>query len=201
MKSSIIHILRRAAAWIRGHRGEIIYYSCVLGALTVIAVGAEQYRRNRVEPQPVSLPAVEIAQPQSGEAEFILPEGLRLIHPFSDAPQWNSMDQSWQAHPAADYASEDGCIRAFSDGTVIEVGKSAILGGYVLIENGEIHLKYCSIAPEAELEPGENIRRGEVLGSAAETMPGEMHLGAHLHLEARRAGTCIDPETLLQTGD
>lgn len=201
MKSRIKRILQKCISWIRSRRGEILYYGCVLAALAVIAVGAQEYRQTRTEPAPVSLPAVEIALPEAREAEFCLPEDLRRIRPYSAEPQWNAQDLSWQAHPAADYACEGGVIRAISDGTILEVGKSAVLGGYVLIESGEVQLKYCSIIPEEKLQPGKNIRMGDALGAAANAMPGEMHLGEHLHLEAWRQGEQTDPETLMQTAD
>lgn len=194
-------MLHRMAAWLRGHRGEIIYYTCVLGALTIIAVGAQEYRQGRSVPEPVVLPAVELAQSEPEEPMFHLPEGMQMLQSYSAQPRWNEQHLCWQAHPAADYASADGLIHAFSDGTILELGKSAVLGGYVLIESGEAQLKYCGIAPEEELQPGATIRKGEILGSASDTIPGEVHLGDHLHLEAYRQGESIDPEDLFSPAD
>lgn len=195
--------LKHSLAFLNRYRGEILYYATVLLVLSAIAWGAEQYRIRR-DAEPVTPPvaaAAEILQPETAETQFELPEGMRLVQDFSSAPLWNEQDQCWQAHPAVDFACGDGLVRALGDGSVQAVGESGVRGGFIEVVSGEVVLKYCCLKPEEALEPGKDIRKGDLIGTAENAMPGEKQLGAHLHLEAYQNGEIINLRDLLAGKD
>ena len=195
--------LKAGLSYLKRNRGEILYYAAVLLVLSGLAWGAEQYRSRRAElPEPVQVvSAAEIAEAEPVETSFELPAGLILLRDFSPVPLWNEQDLSWQAHPAADYASADGLVRALADGTVQAVGVSGVLGGFAQVQSGEVVLKYCCIRPDDRLVPGAEVRKGDIIGAEQNTMPAEAQLGNHLHLEAYRGGEIINPRDLLQGND
>ena len=183
------------------HRGEIAYYACVFAVLCAIAWGAENYRSGREREQLEVLPAAETAVTEAQKPACILPGGTCLIAHYSALPVWNETDRSWQAHPAADYTCADGKVLALSMGKVIAVSESGITGGCIEIQCEDVLLKYCNVQPEENIAPGMKIKMGEMIGAVQNAMPGEMHLGAHLHLEAYRSGRSVDPQTLLADAD
>ena len=164
----------------------------------VLAGAAEVYRSDRHVEETHILPAVELALPEKPfEAPFFLQGDMRCIALYSGEPVWNGELGCWQVHTAVDYACPDGTVYALAGGEVLAVGESGVYGGYVEQLCGEILLRYCSIAPHEGVEAGMTLKKGEALGAASDRMPGESHLGQHLHLEVSRDGELINYETLL----
>ena len=171
-------------AFMRKYWREIGYYACVMLALGVIAWGAEAYRirRNVAEEMPVAVSA-EYVEKQQEEPIFALPEGMTVLNAFSAAPVWNAGQLCWQAHTAVDFACAEDRVLSLGGGTVKTLGESGIYGGFVEVACGERVLRYCSVAPDESLEVGMELAAGDLIGRADTSMPGEMQLGAHLHLE------------------
>lgn len=180
---------------------EIAYYGCVMLVLGVIAWGAENYRAHRVQavdvPAVVSSEAVEVRE----EERFSIPEGMEVSRPFSAQPVWDDVHGCWQAHPAVDFACADGKVQAIGGGKVKTVGESGVYGGFIEIEDGEVLLRYCSVVPDEELQVGAEVERGGFIGTADAGMPGEMHMGAHVHVETMRDGEMADVRALTETSD
>ena len=193
--------LRRGAGFLYRRRGDFIYYGLVLLALAGMAWGAEAYRIRKNAQEEIAVPATEILQVEEEAPAFLLPEGMSLLQGYSDQPLWNGQAHCWQAHPAADYVCEGGLVCALAAGTVEDVGKSGVLGGYVQVRSGDVLLKYCCLQPLESIAVGAFIDQGEILGEAQNAMPGETQLGEHLHLEASREAENLDPASLLQGED
>ena len=190
--------IRKFTVLIKKHRGEIAYYAGVLLVLGILAGAAEAYRGDRQAEETHILPAVELTLPEEpSEAQFSLQGDMRRIALYSGEPVWNGELGCWQTHTAVDYACPDGTVYALAGGEVLSVGESGVYGGYVEQMCGNILLRYCSIVPCEGIEPGMPLKKGEELGSASDSMPGESHLGQHLHLEASRDGELINYEMLL----
>lgn len=176
------------------HAGQIGYYACVALVLTAVAVAAERYRGGGDAADALVLPAVELATPapKEEEAVFQAAEEMTMLRQYSDQPEWNSVHAQWETHVAVDYTCPDGLVSSLSDGVVKTVGKSGVYGGFLEVETGEYLVRYASIAPDEELLPGEAVKKGDRLGMTDDSMPGEAHMGAHLHLELCQNGSCLD---------
>lgn len=193
-------VLRRIAGLAKRHGGRIVYYGCVALVLGAIAYGAERYRGEEAPPaDALILPAaeIEIAEIAEPEPMFELAPGMTLLTGYSAAPRWDRTLGMWQTHMAADYLCPESAVRSLSGGTVRTVGKSGIYGGFVEIETGEYLLRYASVSPEADLAPGMEIDMGQVIARADDSMPGEAHLDAHLHIELYKMDKNIDFEAEL----
>lgn len=183
--------------YVQKHMGQIGYYACIALVLTAVAMAAERWRSGSESQESLILPAVEITAPAERELEpiFQRPDGMRILRAYSSRPEWNHVHGQWECHTAVDYACADGQVRSFSDGVVQTVGRSGQYGGFVEIGTEDYLLRYASIEPLEELQPGEYIAKGEYLGAAGDNMPGEAYLGDHLHFELIQNGERLDFET------
>lgn len=190
---------RRLREALRTHGGQLAYYGGIALALAAIAFAAERYRGEReAEPQAPSLPAVEFAPPaeEAEKVELRMPADMELLRGYSEVPLWNAALGQWESHAALDYQVAGGAVESLSAGVVRAVGKSGAYGGFVEVDCGEILLRYASILPREGLEPGDELEPGEEIGTADASLPGELGLGPHLHLEAVAEGRAVDYSSL-----
>ena len=193
-------ILVRMTSFIKRYWREIAYYTAVMLVLGGLAWGAEAYRAGRETDMQVPLTVSADAVQQEHEKERIaLPEGMEILNVFSGEPVWNEDLLCWQAHTGVDFACEYAA--AFCDGVVTAIGESSVYGGFVDVERERYLLRYCSIIPDVDLQVGAEIRMGDRIGEADDSLPGEMHMGAHVHVEALCDGEILDVMRLVQTSD
>ena len=174
---------------IRANAGKILYYACVAIALSAIAYAADQYRR---EEEPTAdaliLPAVQTENAREEAFEIVLPENAQRLRGYSGTPEWNATLRLWETHPAVDYLLDGDAVVSLCDATVCTVGRSGVYGGFIEVEAGEMLLRYACVEPEAAIAPGKRVKTGERIATANESMPSEIGMGKHLHLELEQAG-------------
>lgn len=183
--------------WMAGkaHGGKVAYYGGIMLVLGAIAVAAEAYRGRFTRTEPLVLPPaeVEISAVQTfQEPVFVLPENLSIMRSYSQLPQWNDALGLWETHTAVDYRCEDGQVCSLTRGIVQTIGTSGVYGGFIEVETQQYLLRYASIAPDEALKAGDSVAPGAVLGVADNSMPGEEHQGAHLHLELEYMGERVN---------
>jgi len=105
------------------------------------------------------------------------------------------MDDAGVEHPGIDIAIPHGSyIRAAGAGTVAETGEDAVYGHYLVLDHGEGYRSLYAHASLLLAEPGEGVRRHEVIAlsgsSGRSTAP-------HLHFEILLDGEPVDPLTLV----
>ncbi len=98
-------------------------------------------------------------------------------------------------HPGLDIAiPAQSYIRAAGAGTVEDVEEDAVYGNFVTVDHGQGYLTLYAHASEIFVEPGQRVRRNEVIAltgnSGRSTAP-------HLHFEIRLNGETVDPLTLV----
>lgn len=187
-------ILKSVTAFIRKHSGQIAYYACVALVLTAVAVAAERLRPDSGMEETLVLPAVELNVPEVEKAEprLQVPEGMIELRAYAGQPEWNSVHGHWETHTAVDFVCADGTVRSFSGGTIKTIGKSGVYGGFVEVEQDDMLLRYASIEPSDNLRIGDAVEKGDTIGTADDSMPGEAYMEGHLHLEIVRDGICLD---------
>ena len=105
----------------------------------------------------------------------------------------------WSTHNGADFAAAYGAdIFCTEDGTVTGVEQDALLGICVTVlhENGTV-TRYCGLNEGLNVQPGDIIGRGTVIGALGCTNESESSLESHLHFEVRQNDKYIDPESYL----
>ncbi len=106
------------------------------------------------------------------------------------------------AHKGIDLASREPAyqdIFAFNDGWIKAIGSNDQAGNYILIEHdstGQIYETYYAHLARVDVEEGESIKGGQVIGEMGST---GRSTGPHLHFEIRSEGQSLNP--LLFFGD
>ena len=134
----------------------------------------------------------------SGEATRPV-EGETVTSFSMDKLLYNETMRDWRTHDGIDIAADAGtAVVAARPGTVETVEADPIMGTTVTVRHeGKWESVYASLADMAEVEAGDEVTAGQVLGFVGETAASESALGPHLHFSVLNDGTPVDPETFL----
>ena len=94
-------------------------------------------------------------------------------------------------HTGLDIAANSGRdIVAFADGKVIEAGKNATYGNYLLIEHQDGIRSFYGHNSKLLVKKGQKVSLGQKIAKVGST---GMSTGPHLHFEVRKGTTRLDP--------
>lgn len=147
------------------------------------------------EPQiPVNAPMYEI----SGELIYPL-ASQKVPQAYSaGAPVYSQTMKDWRIHTGTDVKGESGEeVLACGNGQVKRTYTDRMLGNVVEIEHGDYEFYYCGLGENFLVKEGDTVTKGQAIGTIT-AVPFEAAEEPHLHLEVRRDGVCIDPESILQ---
>ena len=102
----------------------------------------------------------------------------------------------WQTHNGLDLAAPLGTeVCAVLDGTVTAVGHDVLWGVCVSVlhDDGTV-TRYCGLNEALEVQAGQLLERGDVIGTIGATAEAEALSEPHLHFEVLRNDAFIDPE-------
>ena len=100
------------------------------------------------------------------------------------------------AHPGLDIAVPERTeVRAAGGGMVVEVGENPEYGKMVRIAHPQGYETLYGHLSATRVRQGERVPEGAVIGLSGNT---GRSTAPHLHFELRRAGTAVDPMTLIQ---
>ncbi len=150
--------------------------------------------------------AEESVNPVSGEIiEFTLPiKESNILKDYSNsALQYSKTLKQWEAHKAIDFLAEEGTdVYAVLDGKVVEVSYNYLMGNIVKLDVGNgLVVVYKSLSNDVEVENGDTVKKGQVIGHVGNTAKSESGDGAHLHLETWLNGVNVDPNDYLDLGE
>ncbi len=137
-------------------------------------------------PRVIAVPAQErtytarVVDPQEGSGSLIWPVSGRISQGYSGG------------HAAVDIAGDTGSpVVAADDGTVVLVSWMTWSYGYhIIIDHGNgLETLYGHLS-EIDVEVGENVSKGEVIGKRGST---GRSTGPHLHFEVREGGVRRNP--------
>lgn len=123
-----------------------------------------------------------------------------LYKGYSDTNlQWNATLKQYEAHMALDFVATDGSsVLAVLDGTVTNV-YSTYLDGTVIEVTHANNLKsvYGSMDSTTNFSVGDQVKKGDILGTISASANAELDGGAHLHFELLENDKKIDPSAYL----
>lgn len=102
---------------------------------------------------------------------------------------------SWQTHNGIDIAAEVGSeVYAVSNGEIMEIDNDPVWGVTVLLDhhNGYV-TRYCGLSNGLEVQLGDMMVSGDLIGTVGNTADIESALSPHLHIEILHNGNYIDP--------
>lgn len=215
-------IKRTAALCRRAKDGFTEYaYLVTLGAVIAVVVGAALYTDHvrseqeetlfaaanaaeidatttpRVTPLPMIVPMMA-TKTFTPHITTVRPVSGEVIRAYAAEPVlWETLGVI-QAHEAIDIAGEAECaVVSAMDGTVRETARDALWGWRICIDHTDgSACVYAGLALSL-VQPGENVVRGQEIGTLLKSVPCEAELGAHLHLEQVKNGQYQDAEGIL----
>ena len=78
----------------------------------------------------------------------------------------------------------------------IETLTDPIWGNCIVVEHGDVIVRYCGVGENFAVSEGDIVKQGEVIGTVS-AVPCEAAEEAHLHMEAEQDGEAIDFAELL----
>lgn len=137
-------------------------------------------------------------QPEPAVPQYMRPVGNEILQGFTgDELVFNETMQDWRTHNGVDYkAAYETDVCAAKAGEVTSVEKDALWGTVVTVQSQDgLTIRYCGLAKKAAVKQGDQVTVGDKLGKVGEC-PAEIASEPHLHIEATKDGSLIDPETL-----
>lgn len=215
-------INRAAALYRRAKEGFTEYaYLVTLGAVIAVVAGAALYTDHvrseqeaalsaaakaaeidatatpRVTPLPTIAPLLAMTT-FTPHITTVRPVSGEVIRAYAAEPvRWETLGVL-QAHEAIDIAGEeDGSVVSMMDGTVRETARDALWGWRICIDHTDgSACVYAGLALSL-VQPGDNVVRGQEIGTLLKSVPCEAELGTHLHLEQIKNGAYQDAEGIL----
>ena len=143
--------------------------------------------------------------PVATKPSFVLPmNGAQVIKDYSGSElQYNDTLKQWEIHKAIDFqAGEDKNVYAVSNGTVSNIYTNYLEGTVIEISHGDgLVSVYKSLNKEVQVNIGDSVSAGQVIGNVAESMAQESNSGNHLHLELLLNSKKVDPNNYLPLGE
>lgn len=121
----------------------------------------------------------------------------KVLRGYSDSQlTYDETMEDWRTHTGTDYAAAAGDqVKAMLGGTVSTVAKDPLYGGCVRVTDGDTEILYAGL-DKLSVSEGDTIAAGDILGTAAASVPAEATMDSHIHVELRQAGAAADPESL-----
>lgn len=145
---------------------------------------------------PVVKPTPEDPVPSTVKVYFQSPvDYVSVTMEYSEeVAVFNKTLNYWSTHKALDLSAADGTdVVSMYDGTVVDVYESYGMGNVVKIDHGEnVVATYASLG-DVQVVKGQEVTRGEKIGTVSTTASYEFSDGAHLHLEVTQNGVAVDP--------
>ena len=125
--------------------------------------------------------------------------GQEILNGFSNGdPVYNMTMDDWRTHDGLDIGAEKGQnVMSIGAGTVVDSYEDIMWGNVLVIQHGDIEVRYCGLTDKSLLAAGDTVEDGQILGTIG-TIPIEEKLGAHLHIQMKKEGVWIDPTRILK---
>lgn len=103
--------------------------------------------------------------------------------------------EDWRVHAGVDFEVAMGeKVFCAANGVVTAVYDDALLGRTVIVDHGEgIETVYANLAKETNVEVGDIVNMGDILGEVGDTAISEANEPSHIHFEMRINGENVNP--------
>lgn len=145
-------------------------------------------------PVPANAPLYEI----SGELTYPLGSNEIVKAYSAGAPVYSETMKDWRVHTGMDVTAEAGEeVHACGNGRVKQTYTDSMLGNVVLIEHGDYEFSYCGLGENFLVAEGDIVTKGQAIGTVT-AIPSEAADAPHLHIEVRRDGVYLNPQSVIE---
>ena len=143
--------------------------------------------------------AVEVVAPVEpgpvDDVAMIVPVQGRVGTGFSlTVPVFSETMKDWRVHQGIDYLTDEGAeVVAAADGTVEGVYVSELMGLTVEIRHADGVLSIYQSLSEEHVTLGQEVTRGDRIGTTGKSADCEVLSGNHLHFALLKDGVFLDP--------
>ncbi|MBQ9535088.1 MAG: M23 family metallopeptidase [Clostridia bacterium] len=146
--------------------------------------------------------AIEVSNPVKVEqTQYVRPVKGEVLRGYSgDELTFDETMGDWRTHRGTDLACEDGEeVLVIADGRVTGVYTDGMLGNCVAVTHGDqLVSTYCGLAVNSTMKVGMELKAGDAVGKAGNTVLAESAQAPHIHVEVTCAGEYIDPMGLFE---
>ncbi len=175
-----------------------------------VTVKPKETPKQKEDPQPVQPQADVPADPEKEEsvlipepkeeASYVWPLEGEMLRGFSlEVLAYDETMGDWRTHCGIDIAGEEGSkVCCMGDGVVKAVYSHDLMGTTVVVDHQDgTESLYSNLSADTAAAVGQEVERGDILGTVGRTALAESSLPAHLHLEMMRDGNMTDPVNFL----
>ena len=120
-------------------------------------------------------------------------DSTKIQKGYSENVVYSETMGDYRVHTGVDFSADMGeSVAAMCDGVVESIYKDSMYGWVVKVTNGNFSVLYCGMDESLCCAEGENITRGNVIGTVGE-IPCESKDAPHLHIEVHVWDKSIDP--------
>ena len=157
-------------------------------------------------------PRVPAPTADRGENQTSQPKVLTTASPVAgqevfgyamEALSYNQTTRDWRTHNGVDIAAEAGTeVMAAADGQVYTTYEDETLGYTVVIRHeGGYTTHYSSLSEDLQVQAGDTVKLGDVIGTVDSTALVETALGPHVHFSVTYQDVPMDPADFLALGE
>jgi len=166
-----------------------------------VSVGGTQQAQTLAEVQTLiqNQRAAEITLPEASPFCFTQPVAGFLDRDFSmTQPQYYAQPNYWRVHPGIDLQAEYGTpVTACADGKVIRVWQDHELGLCIRLKHSfGYETVYAGLSDASYVQSGDPVLQGQTIGHLGNGVIAESDALPHLHFEAWKGNTAVDPVEL-----
>lgn len=116
---------------------------------------------------------------------------------------FNATMKHWATHQGVDFKAPVGTeVKAVFDGEVVSISTTNLKGTTVTIKHSSgFESSYSLLGSDVKVKVGQKVKKGDVLGTVAETGVFESADAPHLHFEFRKDGELINPDYYFEGGN
>ncbi len=132
---------------------------------------------------------------------IVSPLNGEVVTVFSvDQLVYNETLADWRTHDGIDISAVQGTtVLAASSGTVSLVTDDPLMGTTVVINHdGGYQTTYSNLQTRPNVEEGETVSAGQIIGAVGRTAAAESAQGPHLHFSVTKDGSPVDPNEYLK---
>ena len=132
---------------------------------------------------------------------IVSPLNGEVVTVFSvDQLMYNETLADWRTHDGIDISAVQGTtVLAASSGTVSSVTDDPLMGTTVVINHdGGYQTTYSNLQARPNVEAGETVPAGQIIGAVGRTAAAESAQGPHLHFSVTKDGSPVDPNEYLK---